>query len=203
MKTLWADPSAERWAEVLRSYSSVVEAQGVRRLPELDQWYRNELPAILASRKVAYVTLDELVRITEWKMARGVWRQRNLVLVRGNAPEAVQRVSTEAFAAVPDRTAPVKLLSTLAGVGPATASAVVAAHHPVVYPFFDELVAAQIPQAEAVTFNLRYYAWYAGQLRGRAEKLGDDWTPARVEQALWANSGGKAAILGVPEEMSS
>lgn len=178
----------------MKWYGDVIASQGVRRLPELDRWVHDEFPRILASRDPGFVTLEELVKITEWKMARGVWRARNLVLIRGNEPGEVQRVSTEAFASVPDPKAPIKLLSTLAGVGPATASAVVAASHPEVYPFFDELVAAQIPGGEAVTFNLKYYAWYAEALRERASELGDDWTPARVEQALWANSGGKAAV---------
>jgi hypothetical protein len=125
-------------------------------------------------------------------MARGVWRARNLALVRGNPAEEVQRVSSDAFAKAPDPATPIKLLSGLAGVGPATASAVVAARHPDRYPFFDELVAAQIPQAPTVKFDLRYYTWYADALRDRAEQLGQPWTPVRVEQALWANAGGKA-----------
>jgi len=191
MNDLWNQPSLEIWKNTLESYREVIDAQGVRRLPELDAWYRNELPGIAGVRNPASVVLEELVKITEWKMARGVWRARNLALVKGNSAEDVERVSAEAFAKIPDPTAPIKILSTLAGVGPATASAVVAAARPDIYPFFDELVAAQIPQAEAVTFNLKYYAWYAEALRGRAQKLGDTWTPAMVEQALWANSGGK------------
>lgn len=193
MYDLWTDTSSTRWREALHSYPDVIAAQNVRRLPELDEWYRGELPSLIASRDPAFITHDELVRITEWKMARGVWRARNLVLVRGNPAEEVQRVSAQAFQKVPDPTAPVKQLSALAGIGPATASAVVAASHPAVYPFFDELVAAQIPQAEAVVFNLKYYAWYAEALRARAKQLGGEWTPGSVEQALWANSGGKTS----------
>ena len=85
-------------------------------------------------------------------------------------------------------------LSALAGVGPATASAVASAAAPEVYPFFDELVAAQVPALGPVKFTASYYARYADALRARAASLGSGWTPAAVERALWANAGGKAGI---------
>lgn len=125
-------------------------------------------------------------------MARGVWRARNLVLVRGNDADLVIRTSTEALAAVPDPRRPIAILATLAGVGPATASAAASAHAPDVYPFFDELVGAQVPGLGEVAFTPAYYARYAAAIRDRAEQLGSGWTPSMVERALWAHSGGKA-----------
>jgi hypothetical protein len=166
----------------------------VKPLPELERWYADELPRAVAAREPAHVTHDELVRVTEWKMARGIWRARNLALVRGNAPAAVVRASTEAFAAMPDPVKPIAALAKLDGVGPATASAVCAAATPEVYPFFDELVAAQVPGLGAVDFNARYYARYADALRARAVELGRGWTPAAVERALWSHAGGKKGV---------
>src|SRR5690606_14249810 len=110
----------------------------------------------------------ELVRLTEWKMARGVWRARNLVLVRGNDPEAVESASAAAMSRVPDARGPIAELTKLAGVGPATASAVAAAAAPEVYPFFDELVAAQVPGLGPVKYTAGYYAKYSDALRDRA-----------------------------------
>ena len=78
---LWRATSASRWRDALASYPDVVAAQGVAKLAERDAWYRDELPGAIASRRKPHVTLAELVRVTEWKMARGVWRARNLVLV--------------------------------------------------------------------------------------------------------------------------
>jgi hypothetical protein len=189
---LWTSDSGDEWADALDAYVEVIESQGVAKLPELDRWYHHELPALVAARKPARVTHDELVRVTEWKMARGVWRARNLALVRGNMPDLVEQTSTAALARVPHPSEPIAILSKLAGVGPATASAVVAAASPDVYPFFDELVAAQVPGLGQVKFTPREYARYAGALRERAARLGAGWTPARVERALWAHVGGKA-----------
>jgi hypothetical protein len=135
-----------------------------------------------------------MVRVTEWKMARGIWRPRNLALVRGNDPAEVERVSTAALARIPHPSEPIALMSKLAGVGPATASAVVSAAAPEVYPFFDELVAAQIPGLGQVTFTPKEYARYADALRERAAALGHGWSPVDVERALWAHVGGKKKV---------
>jgi hypothetical protein len=193
------------WDEALAYYDAVVAGQGIERLPALDRWYHDALPGAIAARAPAYLTHEELVRVAEWKMARGVWRARNLVLVRGNPPSAVEAASRDALAALdttaaaapgrpPRAAAPIAALATLAGVGPATASAVVAAVAPDRYPFFDELVAGQVPGLGPVAFTPGYYARYADALRARAAALGGPWTPARVERALWAHVGGKAGV---------
>jgi hypothetical protein len=190
--TLWTSAMEKDWRRALERYDDVVDAQGVARLPELDRWFRRELPGVIADRATPHVVLPELARLTEWKMARGVWRAPNLVLVRSNPPAQVVSASTAALAAVPHPSAPIAALAKLKGVGPATASAVTSAFAPAVYPFFDELVAAQVPGLGAVAWTLGYYARYADALRARAAQLGDGWTPAMVERALWANVGGKA-----------
>ena len=192
MADLWTCEALKDWQRALESYENVIGEQGVERLPDLDRWYRDELPQTIAARQPAHVTRDELVRLTQWKMARGVWRARNLALVRGNAPELVVETSAAALAKIPHATAPIAALAQLAGVGPATASAVAAAAAPAIYPFFDELVAAQIPESGKIAFTLSYYARYATALRERANRLGHRWTPVMTELALWANVGGKA-----------
>ena len=189
----WDTTDRAVWQEALARYPEVIARQEVAKLPERDRWYREELPGLIATREPRYLTRDELLRVIEWKMARGVWRARNLALARTNSPETVEEISRSALARVPDPQAPIAALSKLAGVGPATASAVLAAAAPEVYPFFDDLVAAQIPGFGAVDFTPRVYARYSDALRERARELGDAWTPALVERALWAASGGKAA----------
>ena len=187
-------PDSRTLRRALDAYSDVVQRQGVARLPELDRWYREELPGLIADRNPSHITRSELVRLTEWKMARGVWRARNLVLVRSNDAEAVKEMSTVALSRIPHPTAPLAELSKLRGVGPATASAAVAAAAPDVYPFFDELVASQLANLSPVAWTLSYYARYADALRTLARELGSDWTPALLAHALWAHAGGKAGI---------
>lgn len=189
---LWTADASARWTDALARYDDVIAAQGVSSLPAHDAWYQHELPSAITARATPHVTHAELVRLTEWKMARGEWRARNLVLVRGNAEPEVERVTADALALAPHLTRPIALVATLAGVGPATASAVLAAFMPTHYPFFDELVAAQVPTLGPVRWTLGYYARYADALRERAVALGGAWTPAMIERALWAYVGGKA-----------
>ena len=194
MKSLWHSDDTSVWKSALDRYDVVVAAQSVASLAALDRWYRDELPGAIAARRKPHVTHSELVRATEWKMARGVWRARNLVLVKGNDPKAVIATSSAALAKVPHPTAPVAALAELDGVGPATASAIAAAAHPEIYPFFDELVAGQVPKLGEVAWTLGYYRKYAEALRARAQELGGRWTPVMVERALWAHVGGQAGI---------
>lgn len=194
---LWASNKCADWHAALDRYADTIEMQQVNGLVELDDWYRNELPKLIAKRSPTYITRDELESVTKWKMKRGVWRERNRLLVLGNAPDLVKKTSLEAFAAMPDPRKPVDLISQLAGVGPATSSGVLAAIAPEMYPFFDELVAVQIPKLGKVAFTAAYYQRYADQLRQRTVRLQKacahrQWTAQEVSQALWSASGGKA-----------
>ena len=197
-RRLWNEASCRAWEAARARYPLMLEESGGRRLVELDRWCHEALPRLLAGRAPAYLSRDELIRVVEWKMHRGVYRARNLALARANEPAEVEAASREALVAVPHPTAPVARLARLKGVGPATASAVLAAARPDVYPFFDDVVAAQIPDLGPVDFTLRAYARYAERLRERAALLAvgcpdGGWTPHAVGCALWAAAGGKAS----------
>jgi hypothetical protein len=168
---LWKSEHCTDWQMALDQYPEVIRAQRVRGLAELDAWYRSDFPRLVAGRTPAYITRSELERVTTWKMKRGVWRERNRLLLAGNSPAVIKKTSREAFAAVPDPRKPISIFSGLAGVGPATASAVLAGYSPALFPFFDELVAQQIPDLGAIAFTAAYYQRYAAALRERAAKM--------------------------------
>ena len=188
---IWQEDDCSRWNTWLFSYEQAIASKGNEKLTNLDSWFRKELPISILGRVPHCIYEDDLQGVAAWKMHRGVWRERNRHLVASNTPEKVEEVSREAFAAIPDPRKPVALLSTLAGVGPATASAVLAAYAPHVYPFFDELVAGFIPGLGPVAFSIPYYLRYAEAIRERAHTLNTTcssrgWNAHEVSQALWA-----------------
>lgn len=187
---MWQSEQEDRWYAALAGYDAAIAAVPSGRLVEHDAWYRTELPTLIAARTPGYVLHDEMVRITEWKMARGVWRAPNLVLVRSNTPDAVVEASRAASEQIPHPTKPVTALVALKGVGAATASALLAVMAPTMYPFFDEDVAAQVPLLGPVAWTNGYYAKYAVALRERSAQLSATFahafTPVMVERALWA-----------------
>lgn len=189
-ESLWASDQDDRWSSALAGYDAAIAAVPSGRLVEHDTWYRTVLPTLIASRTPGYVLHEEMVRITEWKMARGVWRAPNLVLVRNNTPDEVVNASRSAAEQIPHPTKPVTALVALKGVGAATASALLAVMAPTVYPFFDEDVAAQVSMLGPVAWTNGYYAKYATALRERSAQLsalfGRAFTPVMVERALWA-----------------
>lgn len=199
LQEIWQENDCTRWRGWLDSYEEAIAtlaagaSRGSEKLPNLDRWFREELPLRIKERTPPCIHADELQGLTAWKMYRGVWRERNRHLVASNSDEKVEETSREAFASIPDPRKPVATLATLSGVGPATASAALAALAPEIYPFFDEMVAAFIPSLGPVAFTVPYYLKYASALRERADLLNSTcsesghraWTVHDVAQALW------------------
>jgi hypothetical protein len=183
---LWKSTDVQIWKKAREAYLLRIEAFGDEELVALEQWRRNELHAAAMKRKPPHATHEELVKLTRWKMKRGEWRARNLMLVKGNESARVASLTADAIAAMPDPRKPIALIAELDGVGPATASSLVSALRPEVYPFFDEVVAKQLPGIEKVAFTIPFYLRYAEALRSRATALGKGWTADAVAEALFA-----------------
>jgi hypothetical protein len=195
---LWQSHDAGAWQRAYNAYGDVVARQDAGDLPDLDRWYRNELVDTLSTRRPPHLEPDELVGVTLWKMRRGEWRPRNLALVKSNDPAAVRTATEQAFASVDTPRRALDHLCTLAGVGAATASAVLAAFRPDLYPFLDDLVGAALPELGEPKFTVPYYLRYAEALRQRAADLGTPWTAQAIGLALWSASGGKSGQTPSP-----
>lgn len=188
---LWRAADLPSWHAALDGYDAAIAALPNAKLIGHDAWYRGELPAAVTARAPMHVTHDEMVRITEWKMARGVWRAPNLVLVRNNPPGAVEAATSDAAALLDNPAKAVAAVSALGGVGPATASAVLAIMAPERFPFFDEIVTGQVaPHVDGmgkIAWTAPYYRKYAAALVARAADLANGWHATMVERALWAH----------------
>lgn len=168
------------WKEALSSYESRIESLNKPELVSLDQFYRIKLPCLLHDRDPnPYLTTSELSQLMKWKLSRGKWRYflslflsrflnllfffllmviflprpRLLDFVSSLDDSLVQSASEKAFKSLPDISKAVKELTVLKGVGPATASAVLAAYAPDVAPFMSDEVHLSFNQRAASKKN--------------------------------------------------
>lgn len=121
--------------------------------------------------------------------------------IQGLTPEEVKEASTEALKALRDGQlkAAVEALSALKGVGPATASAVLAAYDPDVPFMGDEALEAVAKIIGARKYTLPHYLSFVEQMKTKAvwleqelsgdgaeEGKKDSWTAQRVQLCLYA-----------------
>ncbi|XP_006015622.1 uncharacterized protein LOC102368745 [Alligator sinensis] len=185
------DPAC--WRRVRDLHWAVVEAKGSERkgLTGLEKWYQEELPVALAGRKEKHLTQAEVVKLMQWKLTRGKFRPRLQQLVATNSQETVERCTRKAFQLLPDVAAAITELSQLKAVGPATASAILAAGAPEVVAFMADEAVESIPGLTPIKYSLKHYIRYLDRIQLCTKKLNEvdtekGWTPHQVEMCLWA-----------------
>ncbi|XP_063791141.1 uncharacterized protein LOC134945643 [Pseudophryne corroboree] len=179
------------WQRVSDVYWDVVASKGAKqsRLLELDKWYQKELPSCITARPEKSLTRDELVKLMEWKLQRGKFRPRLQQMASSNPESVVESCTRKAFQLLPNVSAAISELCQLKGIGPATASAVLAAGAPELTAFMADEAVESVPGLSPIQYNLKHYLRYLEELRRKSESLntasGEKWTPHRVELCLW------------------
>ncbi|XP_047177922.1 uncharacterized protein LOC124844947 [Vigna umbellata] len=188
------------WKEALAAYQSRIQTLSLTKnkpnLISLDEFYCNQLPSILRQRNPnPFLTTSELSSLMQWKLTRGKWRPRLLDFVSSLDDAVVKSASEKAFQSLPDVSEAVAELTVLKGVGPATASAVLAAFSPHLTPFMsDEAMEAALGNSK--DYSLKQYLKFVDKLQMKAKELSsesDSFTPSDVERALWSYAAGKSS----------
>ncbi|KAL8096287.1 uncharacterized protein LOC141692576 [Apium graveolens] len=183
------------WKQSLSEYEarleSLVNNKKKPDLVSLDEYYRKQLPPLLHQRNPnSYITTSELSKLMQWKLTRGKWRPRLLDFVSSLDEELVKSSSQKAFQSLPDISKAISELSKLKGVGPATASAVLAAYAPDVAPFMsDEAMEAALGNSK--DYTLKQYLVFVEKLQEKSKELsaeGEIFTPSDVERAIWSSA---------------
>lgn len=133
----------EAFVEALKYYPQVVPS---RAYDYEDLRYATIPQAVTARKEKGQLHLgkSELASLVDWKLSHGTFRPKLKQLVQSNPPDTVQKTTATAFSSF-DGTleklkASLKQLSTLKGIGPATASLLLSVAFPSTVPFFsDEL----------------------------------------------------------------
>jgi len=184
---------------VLSKYQEALQAKAESKksnpdvLIKLDKWYQNELPKKIKSRgKEAHLTHEEIVKTIKWKLSRGKFRPSLKDLIQMNTPRVVMQETKKAFRAISKRNdleAAVSVLSTMKGVGPAMASAVLAAGAPEIAPFMADELLLSMPDVDGIDYTMKEYMRLVGKTKECVERLnaqGGNWNPHKVELAVWA-----------------
>ncbi|KAK5112164.1 hypothetical protein LTR85_011597 [Meristemomyces frigidus] len=131
---------------LLQQYPKVVP----EKLEGLERQRLTVIPQAIKERDPSYITKDELVVLMDWKLAHGKFRPSLRKLIQQNDEPTVKTTSMESFkeySSIPSKPPSearvkrmIEMFSKLRGVGPATATLLVALCDPVNIPFFsDEL----------------------------------------------------------------
>ncbi|XP_076345292.1 uncharacterized protein LOC143244465 [Tachypleus tridentatus] len=168
--------------------------------------YQEQLKKTIHSRKDPHITHEELVQITKWKLIRGKFRPRLIDLVRINTETAVKQTSKKAFRKLPNVISAITALTTLKGVGPATASAILSAAYPEQVAYMADESMLATPGVEAIDYTLEEYLNYHKQIKTCCDRLNkknpeEKWTPHKVELALWTHYLAREMNPSLLEEM--
>jgi hypothetical protein len=188
------------WQSMLLNYDdAVARVAAAKKKPELvslDKWLWADFPQVVSRRSSPCCTKEELTRIMQWKLLRGKNRPALLNLIRQNSEDSVHSISQEAFGLLHNNSssssdsstiswkAALSKLTELRGVGPATASAVLA-------PLVENIPFMADETLEAVTHQKRDYTLKAYESMHIAlhelcrDSLGGRLSPEEAGKALW------------------
>ncbi|KAL3425091.1 hypothetical protein PVAG01_04372 [Phlyctema vagabunda] len=141
--------TTREFSDALARYPALIKAlstppkENSLSLVDLDYFRYVEAPSS-ASVKGSHIGVEELKKLVEWKLRHGAFRPSLPKLVASNTDEKVKEITKDAFKLYDenseDTAEVITKLSELRGIGPATASLILAIHDPHSVVFFsDEL----------------------------------------------------------------
>ncbi|CAH0480598.1 unnamed protein product [Peronospora belbahrii] len=209
---LWSSLNEVPWVTIWTHYDDVLQLMQKNDLTELDAWYLVSFPSILQTREPKpYITHEELQRLMEWKLKKGKWRPQLMKFIMSLSEKEVEKASREAFETLKagDLRTATEALCVLKGVGPATASAVLAAYDESVPFMADEALDAIAGIIGPRKYTLPHFLSFVKVLRAKAKWLNEQrvannddkseatdlWTAQRVQLCLYAEAHNEALTL--------
>ena len=197
-RRLWNSDDPAEWRKALDAYPARLAALNDPKLLELDAWFWGTLGDAIRARDPSRLTAEELVRVVAWKLARGKFRPNLLNFARAHTEATAGKATGEALARFAKASgdggenenwlaACLEPLVRLKGIGPATASAVLAAATASIPMMSDELIAVALPQAtSSQMYSMPRLQALVEATRAKAKKVGV--SPREVERAIFAEA---------------
>jgi hypothetical protein len=195
------------WCAIQAHYRDALLQKGGERLVALDDSceslggrLRNEKRS---SKKndttMVCIGKEELLKVVEWKFAKGKARPALRKHLNANTDEHVRSATREGFRIVDTCDADdndsscnvqgaIQVIAELQGVGPATASAILSWYRPDRFAFMDDEVIECFLSDKKRDYKLSTYMMMNEKCTELAATLGKGWTPRRVGSALWTAS---------------
>ncbi|KAL8350401.1 hypothetical protein RB601_001220 [Gaeumannomyces tritici] len=179
--------TSQEFQEALGRYPALIQAisdtkgakHGQKTLAELDDFRYVAAPKLFAPGKTwKQMELDDIKVLVDWKLRHGKFRPTLMKLVSQNDPSTAEKMvkeALEAYAKNKDATQAVEALSKLRGIGPATASLLLAVHDPDKVVFFADEAYWWLccgGRKSSIKYNIREYQSLERAMRLLAARLG-------------------------------
>jgi hypothetical protein len=208
--THWKD-SLKNYEEALRLKVKSKKNSAVKQeFIEINLWYVEEYPKIMEGRRESknslkgmFINKEELANIVMWKLNMGHFRPHFMKRVMENEDEFIQECSLKSFEeldklkSVEDKFAgfnsAIKCLSKLYGIGPTTATAILAPFHDMVPFMSDEIIWFAFRNNSAkkrLSYDKKELHQVFELCKTQAELLNKEdgltWTSDKVQKAVWS-----------------
>lgn len=176
-----------QFVDCLGRYASCIEAisaskgvkPGQKSLAELDQYrYGEALDTFALGKTESAMGLDDVKVLVEWKLRHGKFRPTLMKLVSSNEPDATKETIQKAFKHYRDKTdvaGALGILTQLRGIGPATASLLLAVHDAANVIFFADEAFYWLccgGSKGPIKYNLKEYSSLNDKAQAVATRLG-------------------------------
>ena len=218
-RELWESCDKGQWLKYVSGYPSCIrqlansKKKGPGTLVEDDEWIRKQVPKLISSGEFNAASMSRVMR---WKLSKGKFRPGLQQKADSLDDNEVQEAVKKSQKYLPgDVKSALRCLTEFNGIGPATASAVIAAVDGTV-PFFSDEAFTAATNVKSIKYTEKSYLEYCNLLSTKSTSLNSQrskrsysdrviskkFTAEEVQRALWSCHFCDKNNFSIPEEQT-